>query len=210
MNSEKEIKVAIVEDDDEIRILLAMLIGKSPGYSCEQTFSNCNNILAELSQDPPDVILMDIELPGISGIEGVKKLTTALPGTHFIMLTIRDDDNTIFDALSAGASGYLLKDTPPVKLLNGIREVVEGGAPMTPAIARRVTASFKTKTDSPLSERETEILQALCDGHHYNAVAESLFISGHTVRSHIKNIYRKLQVNSRAEAVSKAIKDRLV
>lgn len=204
------IQVAIVEDDEEIRALLVLLIGRSPGFHCSQSYSSCEEIPDNLVDNPPDVVLMDVELPGINGIEGVKKLISKLHDTNFIMLTIRDDDETVFDALSAGASGYLLKDTPPVKLLAGIREVVEGGAPMTPAIARKVTASFQTTGKSPLSDRETEILQLLCAGHHYGAVAEALFVSGHTVRAHIKNIYRKLQVNSRAEAVSKAIKDRLL
>ncbi len=133
-----------------------------------------------------------------------------LPETDFIMLTIRNDDETIFKSLTAGATGYLLKDIPPAKILNSIREVYDGGSPMTPGIARRVTQYFQPKSSHSLTKRESEILELLCDGHNYSSIADKLFISGHTVRAHIKNIYRKLQVSSRAEAVKKAMKNKWV
>ena len=207
---QKVISVAIVEDDDEIRGLLEMLIDRSPGFSCKQVFRDCETAIEPIKRHLPEVVIMDVELPGISGIEGVKQLKESVPGTDFIMLTIREDDDTIFRSLSAGATGYLLKDTPPTKLLSSIREVNAGGSPMTPGIARKITEYFQPKSMSPLSERETQILQKLCVGQNYSTIADVLYISGHTVRAHIKNIYRKLHVNSRAEAVSKAIKDRLV
>lgn len=205
------IHVAIVEDDDEIRQTLALIINGTPGYHCKHTFIDCESAIKELPNLYVNVVLMDIELPGISGIQGVKKLKVIMPDTDFIMLTIKQDDTSIFDSLCAGASGYLMKDTPPSDLLKSITEVSQGGAPMSTNIARKVILSFKKDTPpSPLSERETEILQHLCDGLNYRAIAEKLFLSAHTVKSHIKNIYRKLHVNSRAEAVSKAIKDKLL
>jgi len=207
---ENIITVAIVEDDREIRQLMTMIIDGSPGYSCKQSFNDCESAIPEIEKKPPDVVLMDIDLPGISGIEGVRKLRNKLPDTDFIMLTIKEDDDSVFQSICAGATGYLVKDTPPVMLLQSIKDVHEGGSPMTASIARRVVSSFKTTSESPITARETEILKKLCDGENYRTIAEALFISGETVRQHIKNIYRKLHVNSRAAAVQKAIRDRLV
>lgn len=205
-----DIQVAIVEDDGEIRQLLTLIIDGSPGFRCEQSYSACESALEPLEAEPPDVVLMDIDLPGMSGIDGVRRLRDTLPHTDFIMLTIQEDDHSIFESICAGATGYLLKDTPPTTLLQSIRDVYDGGAPMSASIARRVIGSFKRTVESPLTARETEILQQLCDGDNYRVIAEALGISGDTVRAHIKNIYRKLQVNSRAEAVKKAIRDRLI
>jgi DNA-binding NarL/FixJ family response regulator len=205
-----EIRVAVVEDDAEIRQLLTMLIDASPGFSCKHSFNDCETAVGELPALDNDVILMDIILPKMSGIEGVKLLKEKIPNTDFIMLTVQEDDNSIFDSLCAGASGYLLKDTPPAELLGSIKEVINGGSPMTPSIARRVINSFKKSEESPLTKRETEILELLCDGKNYKIIADELFVSGNTVRAHIKNIYRKLHVNSRAEAVKKAINDKLL
>ncbi|MFQ5640613.1 MAG: response regulator [bacterium] len=204
------ITVAIVEDDREIRQLLTLIIDGSPGYECKQSFNDCETAISEIVANPPDVVLMDIDLPGMSGIEGVKRLKTELPDTDFIMLTIKEDDDSIFDSVCAGATGYLVKDMPPADLLQAIKEVYEGGAPMSANIARRVVTSFKKSTESPLTPRETEILQKLCDGDNYKTIAAALFISGDTVRAHIKNIYQKLHVSSRAEVVKKAIRDRLI
>ncbi len=204
------ISVAIVEDNNEIRDLLELLIDRSPGFSCKHVFKDCESAIEPIKKHLPDVVLMDVELPGISGIEGVKRLKESVPGTDFIMLTIREDDESIFQSLAVGATGYLLKDTVPTRLLAGIKEVHEGGAPMSPSIARKITDSFHSSSQSPLSERETEILEKLCQGQNYSTIADSLYISGHTVRAHIKNIYRKLHVNSRGEAVTKALKDKLV
>ncbi len=207
---EKLLHIAIVEDDDDIRALLELLIDRSPGFTCKHTFRNAESAMKPLKEIQPDVVLMDVELPGISGIEAIAQLKPQLELTDFVVLTIRDDSDTIFDALRAGAGGYLLKDTPPADLLTGIREVSEGGAPMTPAIARKITAYFRPSLKHDLTDRETEILKWLCKGQNYNQIADQLFISGHTVRVHIKNIYRKLHVNSRGEAVNLAVRDRLV
>ncbi len=206
----KDITVAIIEDDDEIRSMLEILVDRSPGFSCQLVFNNCEDAIEVLEKNLPDVVLMDIGLPGMSGIEGIRKMKASIPGTDFIMLTIREDQDAIFHSLCAGASGYLLKDTSPSRLLSSIQEVYEGGSPMTPSIARKVTRSFHPQSPSPLSGRETEILEKLCGGLNYMAIAESLFISGHTVRAHLKNIYRKLHVNSRAEVVKKAMQEKLI
>ena len=199
-----------VHDDGEIRQLLTVIIDGSPGYSCRQSYNDCESAVEGIQNDPPDVVLMDINLPGKSGIEGVTLLKEKLPETDFIMLTVKDDDESVFDSVCAGATGYLLKDTPPAILLESIKEVHHGGSPMSTAIARRVVSSFKKKSDSPLTERETEILQKICNGNNHRDIAEALFISSDTVRTHIKSIYRKLHVHSRAEVVKKAIKDHLI
>lgn len=205
------IHVAIVEDDDEIRQTLALIINGTPGYFCRHTFVDAESAVKELPSLYVNVVLMDIELPGISGIEAIKKLKPNLLETDFIMLTIKQDETSIFNSLCAGASGYLMKDTPPSELLQSIKEVHKGGSPMSTNIARKVILSFQKITPpSPLSDRETEILQLLCDGMNYRSIAEKIFLSSHTVKSHIKNIYKKLHVNSRAEAVKRAIKDNLL
>ncbi len=206
----QEITVSIVEDDEEIRQMLSLIIDRSPGYACKQTYNDCETAIESISKSPTDVILMDIHLPQMSGIEGVRILRDKLPGSDFIMLTIQEDNDSVFKSLCAGATGYLLKDTSPATLLTAIKEVREGGSPMSPSIARKIISSFRPNSESPLSKRETEILDMLCNGDNYKAIADSLFISGHTVRAHIKSIYKKLQVSSRGEAVNKAIKDRLV
>ncbi|MBK8965946.1 MAG: response regulator transcription factor [Lewinellaceae bacterium] len=204
------IHVAIVEDDPEIRQTLALIINGTPGFSCIFSYADCESAIADLPGHFTDVVLMDIELPGITGIEGVKRLRPQMPRADFIMLTIRHDDEAIFESLCAGATGYLVKDTPPAELLDAIREVRQGGAPMSAAIARKVIRSFRQTSPSPLSDRETEILRLLSDGQHYRSIAEQLFLSPHTVKTHIKNIYEKLQVHSRAEAVRKALGDKLI
>ncbi len=204
------IHVSIVEDDPEIRQTLALIINGTNGFYCHHTFSDCESAVENLPKLKPNVVLMDIELPGITGIEGVSKLKPLIPDTDFLMLTIKQDEASIFNALCAGASGYLVKDTPPSTILQSIEEVYNGGAPMSGTIARKVISSFRSTSTSPLSTRETEILQLLCDGLNYRSIADKLFLSTHTVKSHIKNIYKKLHVNSRGEAVSKAIKDKLI
>ncbi|MCC6255486.1 MAG: response regulator transcription factor [Ignavibacteriaceae bacterium] len=202
--------VAIVEDDPEIRHLLSIIINGSPGFECKHTYSNCEDAIKGFPKVSADVALMDIDLPKMSGIEGVKILKEKFPETDFIMLTIHEDDDSVFNSLCAGATGYLLKDTPPADLLNSILEVHSGGSPMSSTIARKIIGSFRTNSQSPLSTRETEVLEKLCDGANYKSIADVLCISGHTVRAHIKSIYKKLQVNTRAEAVKRAINDKLL
>lgn len=205
-----DITVSVVEDDSEIRKILSLIIDRSPGFTCKQSYNDCESAITSITKKPTNVVLMDIHLPGMSGIEGVKILKKQLPDTDFIMLTIQEDDDSVFNSLCAGATGYLLKETSPVDILNSIKEVYQGGSPMSPSIARKIIKSFNPSTENPLSKRENEILEKLCKGENYKSIADSLFISGHTVRAHIKNIYKKLQVNSRGEVIQKAIKNKLV
>ncbi|MGI9550620.1 MAG: LuxR C-terminal-related transcriptional regulator, partial [Aurantibacter sp.] len=165
--------------------------------------------VASIGNLPVDVVLMDIDLPGKSGIEVTRQLKQQCPNVDFIMLTVQSDDDSIFESLCAGASGYLLKDTDPADLLVHIKEVHDGGSPMSSQIARRIINSFRI-IQNPLSERETEVLKMLSRGMNYKDVAESLFLSPHTVKTHIKNIYSKLHVKNRAEAIYMAIKQRLI
>jgi len=204
------INVVLIEDDDEIRTSLAILINGTMGYECINTYRNCESALQDIFDDPPDVILMDIELPGISGIEGIRRIKSKLPEVDIIVLTVHQNSDLVFEALCAGACGYLLKETQPGKLLESIKEVKEGGAPMSTQIARIVINSFKTAPHTSLTQRETEVLTQLCKGKSYRMIADTLFISEETVRRHIKNIYKKIHVSSKSEAVAKAIKERLV
>ncbi|MEM6629347.1 MAG: response regulator transcription factor [Bacteroidota bacterium] len=204
------IHVALIEDDPDIRKTLALIIDGTPGYSCTHHYPDVESALDPLHSFQPDVVLMDINLPGMSGIEGVKELKEKLPSVDVLMLSIQEDDHSVFESLRMGATGYLVKSTPPTQLLQAIQEVQQGGAPMSAHIARKVLSYFHPSRRSPLTPRESEILRLLCEGQTYSSIGEALFISGHTVRSHIKNIYQKLYVNSRAEAVKKALKDKLI
>lgn len=204
------INVAIVEDDVEIRESLAILINGTAGFSCVYRFNDCETAIPVILEDPQDVVLMDVGLPGMSGIEGIRILKDKLPTINILMLTVHGDSKIVFEALCAGACGYLIKDTQPTKLLESIREAYFGGAPMSTQIARMVVESFKTRPHNDLTTRETEVLTQLCKGKSYRMIAEALFISEETVRRHIKNIYRKLEVSSKSEAVAKALKEKIV
>jgi DNA-binding NarL/FixJ family response regulator len=201
------IKVVIVEDIKEIRDGLQMLINGSEGFECAQTFENGEEALEKLPGFCPDVVLMDIHLPGINGIEAVRKLKPQCSNTQFIMSTVYEDDESIFESLKAGANGYLLKKTAPSKILDSIMEVYYGGSPMSSQIARRVIASFQQKDsidDSELlTQREKEILKSLAKGLRYKEIAAKFNIGLETVRTHARNIYEKLQVQSRTEAINK-------
>lgn len=206
-------RIAIYEDNNALRESLKMIIDFTPGYSCVGAYPNGNNLLEDISSTKPEVILMDIDMPGISGIQAVELLKKHYPEVMVVMQTIFDDNDNIFKAICAGADGYLLKNTPPARLISGIEEVLDGGAPMSSSVARKVLESQRSnagKSDSLLSEREKELLKLLVEGHSYKIVADKLFISVGTVQTHIKNIYSKLQVNSKAGAVAKALRDKLV
>lgn len=203
------IHIAIVEDDNEIRQTLTLIIDGSQGFSCKYAFPDGESAMASIENLPIDVVLMDIDLPGKSGIEVTRYLKQKCPQLDFIMLTVQSDDDSIFKSLCVGASGYLLKDTNPADLLVHIKEVFNGGSPMSSQIARRIISSFRI-IENPLSERETEVLKMLSKGMNYKDVANAIFLSPHTVKTHIKNIYSKLHVNNRAEAIYKAIKQKLI
>jgi DNA-binding NarL/FixJ family response regulator len=211
-----EIKVVIFEDNKPLRDGLYMLIAGSPGFTCTGCFANCRKVIKDIESSEPDVVLMDIDMPGISGIEAVQLIKKQFPYIQILMQTVFEEDDKIFASICAGASGYLLKKTPPVKILEAIKETAEGGAPMTPSVAARVLQMFqKQSTSAPvefidLSEREREVLKHLVTGDSYKMIAAACYISIDTVKTHIKNIYQKLHVNSKSEAVAKAIFQKLV
>jgi len=192
-----------------------MLISGTEGFECTGRFRSVEEALARHGSEKPDVVLTDIGLPGMDGIEGITVLSEKLPGVPFLVLSVYNDDERIFAALCAGACGYLLKTTPPSRLLDSIREVADGGAPMSPEIARRVITLFRDfappeRSESNLTPQEKELLKLLVEGHSYKTAARHLDISYHTASFHIRNVYQKLQVHSKSEAVAKAIHNRLV
>ena len=201
------ITVAIVEDISEIREGLRLLIDSSEGFVCNETYANAEEALQQLPATCPDVVLMDIQLPGISGIECVRKLKPQCNATPFIMSTVYEDDESIFESLKAGASGYLLKKISPDKILEAITDVHRGGSPMSSQIARKVIASFQQKNSiddaEMLTPKERQVLKALAKGLRYKEIAAEMNISMETVRSHARHIYEKLHVQSRTEAVNK-------
>ena len=202
------ILVSIVEDDAQVRASLARLIDGSPGYRCVSQHPSGENALQEIPKIKPDVTLMDINLPGISGVECVRRLKPQLPATQVIMLTVYQNTEHIFNALAAGATGYLLKQTPPAELLAAIQNVHSGGSPMSSHIARKIVQSFQQASPaSPeaqtLSPREAQVLQLLAKGFLYKEIAETMKVTYATVHTHIRHIYEKLHVRSRTEAVAK-------
>jgi DNA-binding NarL/FixJ family response regulator len=209
------IKVAIIEDLREVREGLATLINGTDGFKCVGRFRSMEEAIANLSRDPPDVVLTDIGLPGMDGIAGIKILREQFPGVPCLALTVYDDDERIFDALCAGACGYLLKNTQPARLLESLREIQAGGAPMSPEVARRVITLFQKFTPPKnaaydLTPQEKELLKLLVEGHSYKTAAYQLGISIHTVSFHLRNVYEKLQVHSKSEAVAKALREQIV
>ena len=207
--------VALVEDQRSLREGLARLVDGTPGYRVVGSYESMEAALDGLTAARPEVMLLDIELPGMSGIDGVRELKVRMPEVLVLMLTVFGDDDRVFEAICNGASGYLLKDTPPARLLEAIRELAAGGAPMSPEIARKVVRMFQRVApprDTPggLSPRELQILRLLADGHSYKTAAAELTISPDTVRFHIRHIYEKLHVHSKSEAVLKAFRTGLL
>ena len=212
----KTIKVAVFDDNRPRRELLQLLLNNSEGLTCTGAFEDCRNIVDNISNLVPDVILMDIDMPNVNGIEGLILVRGHFSTIKVLMQTIFEDDDKVFDAIVAGADGYILKKTPPAKLLEAITDVMEGGAPMTPTVARQVLLLFNKKheriqkKDFNLSAREQEILGYLVQGLSYKMIAEKCFISYPTVNSHISHIYEKLHVSSGTEAVAKAMEYKIV
>jgi DNA-binding NarL/FixJ family response regulator len=203
------IRVALVEDQDVTREGLSLLIGGSAGFAICGQYDCMEQALQEIRGSPPDVLLADIGLPGMSGIEGVRRIHEWMPELPILMLTVHEDSDSVFSAVCAGACGYLLKETPPVRLLESIRELYEGGAPMSPGIARKVVLTFQKtpppREDLQLSVRQLEILRMLAEGHSYKVCAATLDVGLDTIRSHVRKIYERLHVHSRSEAVWKAL-----
>ena len=208
-------KLLIYEDNPQLREGLTMLINGSDGFEVLSAFKNCNNVEDEVRAFKPDVILMDIDMPGTNGIEGLKRIREIDTDVKILMLTVFDDNKNVFDAISNGANGYVLKKTPPARLLEYIQEAQTGGAPMTSSIATQVLRMFSSLNnekgeDYDLSEREKQVLQLLVNGYSYKMIASEMFIAIDTVRSHIKKIYEKLHVNSKSEAFAKAFRNKIV
>ena len=211
------INVMVVEDNDAIREGLKILIDGTEGYSCMAAYPRCDIMLKTLDKLKPDVLLMDLGLPGMSGIDGIKHAKLLLPELTILVLTVYEENELVFDALCAGACGYLVKKTPPSKLLEAIHEAFHGGSPLSANIARKVIDFFQQKKQfspqkqqSILTPREREILSGLVEGKSFKLIADSLFISIETVRFHFRNIYKKLHVHSQSEAVAKAIKEGII
>jgi DNA-binding NarL/FixJ family response regulator len=211
----ERLRVAIIEDERDIRECLSVLVNGTPGFSCSGSYRTMEEALEGIRRNVPDVVLSDIGLPGMSGIEGIRILKERHPQLLVLMLTVYDDDDRIFDAMCAGACGYLLKKTPPARLLDSLQEAAQGGAPMSPEVARRVIVLFREirppeRADYELTPHETRLLKLFVEGHNYKTAAAELRVSVNTVNFHVRSIYEKLQVHSRSEAVAKALINRLV
>jgi len=209
------IRAAVIEDQRDIREGLTMLINGTAGYHCTGSYRSMEEALDKIKSDVPDVVLCDIGLPGMSGIDGIRILRERHPNLLLLMLTVYDDDERIFDALCAGACGYLLKRTSPARLLESLKEAVTGGAPMSPEVASRVIALFRElhppeRADYQLTPHETRLLKLLVEGYNYTTAAEELHVSYNTIKFHMRHVYEKLQVHSKSEAVAKAMVERLV
>src|SRR5690242_11155802 len=209
------VNVAIVEDERKFRDAVTMLIQGTEGFRCSGSYRSMEEALDKIERDLPDVVLMDIGLPGMSGIEGTRRLKERFPKMILLMNTVYDDDERIFDALCAGASGYLLKKTPPARLLESVKEAIAGGAPMSPEVAQRVLTIFRDirppeRADHRLTPHELRLLKLLVEGHSYKTAAAELGVSVKTISFHLQKIYEKLHVHSKSEAVAKALRNRLV
>jgi len=207
------VSIIIFEDNDKLRESLSVLLNGQDEYSVIGEYNSCNDAGTIARVYKPDVVLMDIDMPGDSGVKGVRLVKEANPATAVIMYTVFEDDEKLFQCLCNGANGYLLKKTSPVRLIEAIQEVLEGGAPMSPSIAKKVLNSFQTGKSNnkyDLSEREMQVLQLLINGHSSKIIADQLNISFHTARSHLKNIYTKLHVNCGKEAIAKALGEHIL
>jgi len=210
-----DIRVSVFDDNTALRDSLYYLISGTPGFAVSGVYPDCSHLLEHLLRDTPDVVLMDIDMPGLNGIEATALIKSHFPDVNVLILTSYDDSGKIFDALQSGATGYLLKKTTPAKIMEAITEVTQGGAPMNASIARKVLEFFSekkniTENEYDLSPREKDVLSCLVKGDSYKMIANRCFISMGTVCTHISNIYKKLHVNSKSEAVAKAIRERLV
>jgi DNA-binding NarL/FixJ family response regulator len=205
------ISIGIIEDDEEIREAIRDFLNRQPGMTCERAAGSVEAFLKQVTDDNvPEILLTDIGLPGMSGISGIRIIKQRYPDIDIVMLTIHDDPDKIFESLCAGATGYLLKNTPFAQIVEGIETLRKGGAPMSPEIARQVITRFRLQDprakESPLTEREREIVVGIVDGLSHKMIAGRMGISTHTVRVHVKNIYKKLQVHTKAEIVGKSFR----
>lgn len=211
MNTEPKKRVLIVEDDPEIRSSFTMIVDSSQKFTVVNAYSSCEDAIKHLQADKPDIVLMDVELPGgMNGIKGTKIIKEKSPNADIIMVTVYEDSEMVYEALKSGASGYITKSANYMELLSALEEITRGGAPMSSKIARMVIDNFHLNPNTPLTKRETEILQLISEGKTYTQISEELFISKETSKTHIKNIYSKLQVRSKSEAIARANQDKLI
>lgn len=203
-------RIIIVEDNDAIRNGFSLILNSISTYYVVNSYENAEEALKNLRKDDPDIAIMDLELPGMHGVEAIEKIRKFNPKIRIVVNTIFENSELVFQALCAGASGYITKNSSHTELLDALVELQKGGAPMSSNIARMVVSSFQKSIDSPLSPRETEVLELLAKGKSYSMIADKLFITRETAKSHIKNIYTKLQVNSKSEAIERATQDRLI
>lgn len=211
MSSEQKKRVLIIEDDPEIRSSFTMIVDSSQKFTVVNAYSSCEDAIKHLHTDKPDIVLMDVELPGgMNGIKGTKIIKDKSPNSDIIMVTVYEDSEMVYEALKSGASGYITKSANYMELLSALDEITKGGAPMSSKIARMVIDNFHLNPNTPLTKRETEILQLISEGKTYTQISEELFISKETSKTHIKNIYSKLQVRSKSEAIARANQDKLI
>jgi len=204
------VRIVLIEDDATIREGIAYLINSIEGYTVVAQYTSFDEAKPTLAADEPDVILLDVELPGTNGVNAIPLIKKLVPGVYIIMLTVYENEQVIFKALSNGASGYLTKNIDSTRIIEAVREVMEGGGPMSAGIARLVIKSFQKNLNTPLSRRETEVLESIAEGKSRSKIAKELFVDLETVKTHIKNIYNKLNVNSKEEALKVAREIKLI
>lgn len=203
-------KVIIIEDQEDLRYSFELIINGSDQFFVHKTYEDAESAIKEIGKTKPDIAMVDLELPGINGIEAIKQIKEQNPKTECVIVTVYEDSELVFEGLKAGAGGYIIKNANYLEIIRALEEISKGGAPMSSQIARLVIQNFHVNPNSPLSKRETDVLKLIAEGKSYTQISEELFISKETARSHIKNIYLKLNVNSKSEAISKARKDHLI
>ena len=205
-----EIDIVVVEDNPDLRSGYEFLLSNDPGFNLLATFEDAESALAKMAKLNPDVVLVDLELPGMQGDEFIDKAKKIVPKTYFLVLTVHEDDTHVFNALMRGASGYVTKNSSHAEIVTSIQDVMKGGAPMSSKIAKMVVQSFKIESDFDLTAREIEVLKTLAQGLTYDQIAEKLFVSTETIKTHLKSIYLKLNVKNKADAVFKALKNNII
>ena len=208
--AQQKARLCIVEDNEHVKEGYELLLSSHERYVVAGSYTTMEAAIKRLGYDKPDVVLVDVDLPGMNGIEGIKRMREKRPSTRFLVITVHENSDTVFEALVAGAIGYITKNSDYHRVVDALDEVLSGGAPMSTHIARMVVQSFRASEQSPLSKRETEVLNHLAQGKTYHAIADDLFVSTETIKSHIKNIYEKLQVNNKADAIVLAMKKKLI
>lgn len=207
---DKDIRIVIIEDNEGFREVLKLLVNSAHNFKVVNTYSSCEEALPDIVGDTPGIVMMDLNLPGMNGIEGTKKIKGKLPSVNILVISEVGNRDTVIKAFSAGAVGYITKDIEYLEVINALKEVVEGGSPMSKRVSRSIVESFYQSVTSPLSKRETEVLQLVAYGKTYKEIAETLFVHPETIKSHLKSIYTKLNVHNKASAIMKAIQKNFI